>query len=68
MAGRIRDEGAGNQAASPETPAFDRWLHRQLHVLYDPIASEPLPDELIALVDRDVSAATRQVDRAITEA
>ena len=82
MAGRIRDAGADNQAASPETPAFDRWLHRQLHALYDSIASKPLPDELIALVDRDqrdrvvgllslepdVSAATLPVDQAIMEA
>jgi hypothetical protein len=59
MAGRIRDEGADSHAASRETPAFDRWLHRQLHALYDSIACEPLPDELIALIDRDTAHRAR---------
>jgi hypothetical protein len=32
--------------------AFDRWLNRQLHGLYDPVLAEPLPDELMRLLDR----------------
>ena len=27
------------------------WLQKQLHAMYDEIASEPLPDELIGLID-----------------
>ena len=42
--------------------AFDRWLHKQLHELYDSIASEPLPDDLVALIDCD--AARRKALRA----
>jgi hypothetical protein len=62
MGGRTRSEGADNPPASRETPAFDRWLHKQLHALYDPIAREPLPDELIALIERDAvrRAGTQQ--------
>jgi hypothetical protein len=32
---------------------FDLWLHKQLHAMYDEIASEPLPDDLLDLIDRD---------------
>jgi len=35
-----------------EAPAFDRWLHKQLLELYGPIASEPPPADLVALIDR----------------
>lgn len=58
MAARNRDEG-GHQATSRETPAFDRWLHKQLHALYGSVANDPLPDGLIALIDRDVRAKDR---------
>jgi hypothetical protein len=44
-----------SSAAGPrrgrEPEAFDRWLHKQLHELYGAIASEPLPADLIALID-----------------
>ncbi len=29
------------------------WLHKQLHAMYDEIASEPLPDDLLNLIDSD---------------
>jgi len=38
-------------SAAPD-PAFERWLNRQLHGLYDPVLAEPLPDELMRLLDR----------------
>ncbi len=38
------------KAAVRGTQPFDQWLHRQLHDMYDSIANEPLPDELIELV------------------
>ncbi|HJQ56001.1 MAG TPA: NepR family anti-sigma factor [Vineibacter sp.] len=40
------------QAAAPESRPFDSWLNRQLHALYDDITREPLPDDLVALIDR----------------
>jgi hypothetical protein len=34
---------------------FDKWLQKQLHAMYDEIASEPLPDDLLKLIERDAS-------------
>lgn len=39
------------QADRPVERPFDMWLQKQLHAMYDEIASEPLPDELIGLID-----------------
>lgn len=32
---------------------FDHWLQKQLHELYDSITKEPLPDDLVRLIDSD---------------
>lgn len=45
---------------------FDMWLHKQLHAMYDEIASEPLPDDLLMLIDKD--AATTKKGHASEEA
>ncbi|WP_428681543.1 NepR family anti-sigma factor [Reyranella sp.] len=34
---------------------FDLWLHKQLHAMYDEIASEPLPDDLLNLIEKDAA-------------
>ncbi len=39
---------------SSERP-FDLWLQKQLHAMYDEIASEPLPTDLLDLIDRDAA-------------
>jgi hypothetical protein len=41
-----------NMKAPAERP-FDMWLHKQLHAMYDEIAAEPLPDDLIDLIESD---------------
>jgi hypothetical protein len=33
--------------------AFDLWLQRGLHQLYDDVASEPIPDALLRLIQDD---------------
>ncbi len=38
---------------------FDLWLHKQLHAMYDEIASEPLPDDLVNLIEKDAAAHTK---------
>lgn len=48
--------GAGRKKAGEERP-FDRWLQKQLHAMYDEIASEPLPDDLLELIQRDAAQA-----------
>jgi hypothetical protein len=40
---------------SAERP-FDMWLHKQLHAMYDEIASEPLPNDLLKMIDHDAAA------------
>lgn len=43
--------------ARPKQP-FDHWLHKQLHEMYDSIAKEPLPDDLLKLIDEDSGAGS----------
>ena len=33
--------------------AFDLWLQRGLHKLFDDVASEPIPEELLRLIEED---------------
>jgi len=37
----------------PASVAFDVWLQRGLHQLYDEVAKEPVPDELLKLIEED---------------
>ena len=39
--------------------AFDIWLQRGLHQLYDSVAKEPIPDELLKLIEQDLSDRTK---------
>ncbi len=52
--------------ASNERP-FDMWLRKQLHAMYDEIASEPLPDELLKLIDRADSDASKTLNNATAD-
>jgi hypothetical protein len=58
---RRKDPG---KAAPPDKPpakqpprkpdrAFDVWLDRGLHSMFDSVASEPIPDELLRLIEED---------------
>ena len=33
--------------------AFDIWLNRGLHKMFDDVANEPIPDELLRLIEED---------------
>ncbi len=33
--------------------AFDKWLKKGLHQLYDTVTREPVPDELLRLIEED---------------
>jgi hypothetical protein len=44
--------------AEPKRPgkgeaAFDLWLKRGLHKIYDDVANEPIPEELLKLIEED---------------
>lgn len=57
-AGQKAGDGKSGRAAkaSVERP-FDMWLQKQLHAMYDEIASEPLPNDLLNLIDHDAAKA-----------
>jgi hypothetical protein len=58
VAGRPSDVVGPRAKAPPERP-FDMWLQKQLHAMYDEIASEPLPDNLLNLIDGDAENGDR---------
>jgi hypothetical protein len=39
--------------------AFDVWLRRGLHQLYDDVAQEPIPEELLRLIEGDRNASKK---------
>ena len=41
------------KAGAPKPDAFDVWLERGLHELFDEVANEPVPEELLKLIDED---------------
>ena len=54
--GRTRVDGNGaSNVGSDEAMVergFDRWLNWQLHRIYDPVLGEPVPDEMMRLLDQ----------------
>jgi hypothetical protein len=52
--------GNGLRPTAEEQP-FDKWLRKQLHAIYDDVVQEPLPAELVKLIDDD-AALVRQRD------
>ena len=49
--------GRGKTTKAPNERPFDMWLQKQLHAMYDEIASEPLPNDLLNLIDHDAAKA-----------
>lgn len=41
-----------NASLDKENP-FDLWLKRGLHQLFDDVANEPIPEELLRLIEED---------------
>jgi hypothetical protein len=52
-----RGASQGPEGEKPE--AFDIWLQRGLHQLYDSVAKEPVPDELLKLIEQDRSGRSK---------
>lgn len=42
----------GGSGAAPEA-AFELWLRRGLHDMFDDVMREPIPDELMRLIEED---------------
>ncbi len=50
------DDAARKKKVKPPTERpFDMWLEKQLHAMYDEIAAEPLPDDLLGMIERDAA-------------
>ncbi|WP_237217155.1 hypothetical protein [Falsiroseomonas oryziterrae] len=45
--------GEGATQPNAAEAAFDLWLNRSLHQLYDGVAAEPVPPELLRLIETD---------------
>jgi hypothetical protein len=45
--GRRRSAGQAERAGNA---AFDTWLERKLHDMFDSVAAEPLPDDLLRVI------------------
>jgi len=48
-AGAEQEDGAVDNA-------FDLWLRRGLHQLYDTVAKEPIPDALLRMIEDDLES------------
>jgi hypothetical protein len=44
---------AAEKAPTQPSAAFDLWLQRGLHQMFDDVASEPIPEELLKLIEND---------------
>jgi hypothetical protein len=46
--------GTNKRRSGPASndPAFEQWVARQLHKMYDDVLAEEVPSELLQLVDR----------------
>jgi hypothetical protein len=72
---RKRDAGAPRpaEAAPPATdraverlkkpPQFENWLSEQLKSLYDPVLEEPLPDDLMRMLEEGAKKAKPKEDK-----
>jgi Anti-sigma factor NepR len=52
---RAGQAARNKKVKAPIERPFDMWLEKQLHAMYDEIAAEPLPDELMTLIERDAA-------------
>ncbi|HLG45851.1 MAG TPA: hypothetical protein VKY24_06385 [Reyranella sp.] len=52
---RADEPARDKKVREPVERPFDMWLQKQLHAMYDEIAAEPLPTDLINLIERDAS-------------
>ncbi len=52
---QTRSRARRPREAKPSVPdaAFDIWLRRGLHRMFDDVAREPIPPELLRLIEED---------------
>jgi len=50
---RVKKKLSGDKAPAQPPAAFDLWLQRGLHQMYDDVANEPIPEELLKIIEND---------------
>jgi hypothetical protein len=50
-AARSEKKASMRAAGMKQNPAFDSWLEKKLHTMFDAVAAEPLPPDLLKLLD-----------------
>ncbi len=53
MTDRNPKQGKRDEQPGSKTKAFDIWLKRGLHQIYDDVANEPIPEDLLKLIEDD---------------
>ena len=50
-----RGQTAANRSGSgeEEDDAFDLWLRQSLHDAFDSVAAEPIPEDILSLIEED---------------
>jgi hypothetical protein len=48
-------------------PAFDAWLETKLHAIFDAASVEPLPQDLVKLLDKLDQAEARKEQKEKTD-
>ncbi|KAA2213956.1 NepR family anti-sigma factor [Teichococcus oryzae] len=51
---------AGRSRKRVPDAAFDKWLQRGLHAMYDDVAKEPIPEELLRLIEQNRTEGPKQ--------
>jgi hypothetical protein len=51
--GHVSPRRRGAKGQADVTNAFDTWLDRQLHQMFDRVAKEPIPEDLLRLIEGD---------------
>jgi hypothetical protein len=53
-------EGGPVFGPAAEEQPFDRWLRKQLHAMFDEVVNEPLPADLVSMIDQDADRARQE--------
>ena len=53
-----RSVGPESRTTRQQGEAFDLWLQRGLHQMFDDVANEPVPEDILRLIQEDRDRAT----------
>ncbi|GBQ89733.1 hypothetical protein AA23498_0699 [Acetobacter nitrogenifigens DSM 23921 = NBRC 105050] len=53
MSAKDAKSGSARKERRKREDAFEIWLKRGLHQLFDDVAQEPIPEELLRLIEED---------------